>query len=142
MRGECVMEDKFSFGNYNNDQLRELRFFAPMQPHDVILPGLCALKSGNRWEGIPVECKICERRWKLDDGDGIWPYKIELEPVDPDLLPVFGREEKSIMAVTSRALSIRTGFTSSRLLLSTLRPLSGMSRSLVAAASNTKATRL
>ena len=87
------MEDKFSFGNYNNDQLRELRFFAPMQPHDVILPGLCALKSGNRWEGIPVECKICERRWKLDDGDGIWPYKIELEPVDPDLLPVFGREE-------------------------------------------------
>lgn len=88
------MEKEFKFRNYTNDQLRELRFFAPIQPNDVLLPMLgFALKSGNRWEGIPVECKICERRWKLDEGDSFWPYKIELEPVDPNLIPVFGREE-------------------------------------------------
>ena len=87
------MEREFSFRNYTKDQLMGLRFFVPMQPNYVLIPGLCALKSGNRWEGIPVECRFTERRRSLEMGDSSWPYKVELEPVNPDLIPVFGREE-------------------------------------------------
>ena len=83
----------FKFSDYNAAELRNLRFFVPTQPMEVI-PGLgIGLKSGSRWDGIPVECKFTERRRSLEGDWESWPYKVEVEPVDPSLLTTLGREE-------------------------------------------------
>lgn len=88
------MGKDFKFADHSTAELRELRFFTPMKPMEVFIPGMgVGLKVGNRWEGIPVECRFTERRRSLEMEGGSWPYKVELEPVDPELIPVFGREE-------------------------------------------------
>ena len=78
--------DDFEFHRYTYDQTRQLHFFIPMKPNSLYI-------SEDEGREVPVECKITERKYKLYEHDAFWPYKVEFEPVDPDLISVFGRKE-------------------------------------------------